>query len=190
MHFSNCLNPQRIYNKYLDMYQTVPCGKCVACRNIHAYNWEQRLIQESKKSNYTVFFTLTYSSAFLPMFVKHGDVLVSAPRKYVYRTKDRVLHTKTISDGLCFPVSSIDFSDPRDRKYFNNYNSFCYPSVDDIQKFVKRLRYHIHELFKENYSFFSEEQELKSSDSEKHDTLLFQNTEVALIVSTTMDYSF
>ena len=149
------------------MYQTVPCGECDACRNIHAYNWEQRLIQESKKSKYTVFFTLTYSPAFLPKLVKYGDVLVSTPRKYVYRTKDKVLHTKTISDGLCIPVSSIDLSDLRDRRYFNSYNSFCYPSVDDVQKFVKRLRYHIHELFKEDFPFFSEESETRFIDSEK-----------------------
>lgn len=173
MHLSNCLNPQRIYNKYLDMYQTVPCGKCDACRNIHAYNWEQRLIQESKKSNYTVFFTLTYSSAFLPMFVKHGDVLVSAPRKYVYRTKDKVLHIKTISDGLCVPVSSIDFSDLRDRRYFNNYNSFCYPSVDDIQKFVKRLRYHIHELFKEDCTLNEDDNEIISRGFAEEKTRYF-----------------
>lgn len=149
MKITNCLHPVRIYNKYLGQYQFVPCGKCESCRNIQAYSWIQRLQQHSQSHKYTVFFTLTYDEACLPRFIKHEDLLVSAPRLNRSFDRNGNIREFTVYDGLFIDVNKeLDLSDSRDRSYFDRYSNFSYSSVLDIQKFVKRLRYNIHEFFK------------------------------------------
>ena len=94
MRLSSCLHPIRIYNKYLGKYIFVPCGKCESCRNIHAHGWISRLVQESQKHKYNVFFTLTYDEQCLPRFVKKDDLLVSIPRLTRYHSTNGVVVEK------------------------------------------------------------------------------------------------
>lgn len=149
MKITNCLHPQRIYNKYLGQYMYVPCGKCSSCRNIQSYKWISRLQQESQLHKYTVFFTLTYDDDCIPKFVKYDDnMLVSSPRLYRYLSTNGSLCEKYVYDGLCIDVKDLPFDSERDRLYFDRYNTFTYPCVLDIQHFIKRLRYRIYELFK------------------------------------------
>lgn len=153
MRFSNCLNPQRVFNPYIGEFIHVPCGHCDACLNIRAYNWEIRLQQEAQLHKYCVFFTLTYDNDCLPCFVKlDNETLVSKPRLFRYYNNQGVLCSRIFHDGLFINVKDIDLSEDKDRLYFEKYNNFSYPSVDDIQRFVKRVRYYINELFKNNSS--------------------------------------
>ena len=152
MRLSTCLHPQRIYNKYLGKYIFVPCGKCESCRNIHAHGWISRLVQESQKHKYNVFFTLTYDEQCLPRFVKKDDLLVSVPRLTRYHSTNGDIVEKKVYDGLYIPISEIDLSDPKDMAYFYRYSNFSYPCVQDLQLFFKRLRYYIHEFHKKNVS--------------------------------------
>lgn len=161
MRISNCLNPQRVYNPYLDRFIHVPCGKCDSCLNIRSYGWEQRLKQEFDAHRYCVFFTLTYDDDCLPCFVKLDDnTLVSKPRLFRSLNNKGEVKERVFHDGLFISKSEIDLSDKRDELYFSRYNTFCYSSVDDIQRFVKRLRYNINELFKN----IEKEEEESSSD--------------------------
>ena len=157
MRLSSCLHPIRIYNKYLGKYIFVPCGKCESCRNIHAHGWISRLVQESQKHKYNVFFTLTYDEQCLPRFVKKDDLLVSIPRLTRYHSTNGVVVEKKVYDGLYIPISDIDLSDPRDKAYFDRYSNFSYPCTVDLQLFFKRLRYYIYEFSKKNISRFQKE---------------------------------
>lgn len=152
MKITNCLHPNRVYNKYLNEYMYVPCGKCSSCRNIRQHDWIQRLQQESQKHRYTIFFTLTYDDDCLPRFVKDGDYLVSATRLIRTHSTNGNIVERVICDAECFPISELDLSNPRDKAYFDRYSYFSYTSVIDVQKFVKRVRYYINELFKKNHS--------------------------------------
>lgn len=164
MRISNCLNPQRVFNPYLGEFIHVPCGKCDSCRNIRAYSWETRLKQEFDNHRYCVFFTLTYDDDCLPCFVKlNDDTLVSKPRLFRYITNQREIKERIFHDGLFISRKDIDLSDQKDLAYFEKYNTFCYPSVDDIQRFVKRLRYNINELFKD----IETEEEESSKDNRR-----------------------
>ena len=153
MKISTCLHPVRIYNKYLGQYQYVPCGTCLSCRAIRRNSWVKRLEQESIHSRYSVFFTLTYDDECLPKFVKHDDVLVSSPRKFRCLNNKGIVKESLLYEGECFPISEIDFSDKRDLDYFNRYDYFSYPVVQDIQKFVKRVKSKLNYEYKKLSSF-------------------------------------
>lgn len=65
--FTTCLHPVTIRNKSNGELIQVPCGKCEACRSLHALSWTQRLEQECSFHKYTMFVTLTYSPECLPV---------------------------------------------------------------------------------------------------------------------------
>lgn len=62
-----CLAPIQVKNPNLDMrgqnlYVSVPCSKCVACRRRRASHWSFRLNEELKVSSSCRFITLTYAT--------------------------------------------------------------------------------------------------------------------------------
>lgn len=65
-----CLTPINIKNKRMlnsdYAYNTVPCGKCPACRRKRANAWAFRLQQEEKQHKFAHFITLTYETSNLP----------------------------------------------------------------------------------------------------------------------------
>lgn len=148
MRISNCLHPKLIYNKYTHEKQYVPCGNCEACCNIKSYNWQQRIVQESRLHRYSIFFTLTYDDECIPMFTKlsNGD-LVEIPRSQFKLYKGSIKKDLEFS-GLYIDNKDLDLSEYKDLCYYNNYSTFPYASVSDCQKFIKRLRSNIYEFFK------------------------------------------
>lgn len=54
---------------YIDKvwYQTVPCGKCVACRCDYSREWSNRMILELADHDSAIFVTLTYNNDHLPI---------------------------------------------------------------------------------------------------------------------------
>lgn len=64
---SACLNPQRVFNKYVGRYVLVPCRKCTACLASHGLQWSRRLDAERKNHEFCLFGTLTYSDKYLPL---------------------------------------------------------------------------------------------------------------------------
>ena len=163
MRISNCLHPKLIVNPYTKEKQFVPCGKCESCLNIKSYSWQQRIVQESRKHRYSVFFTLTYDNDCMPTLVKHGDYLVDVARQVRTVYKGNVIE-KTEYSGNYIEKNQLDLSKPEDQLYFDMYNSFGYPLVSDVQKFIKRLRSNIHEFYKKVVSEFSCTETEKESD--------------------------
>lgn len=49
----------------------VPCGHCLQCRKQYQAEWTFRLKQESRRTLYPAFITLTYNDDFLPQAVDH-----------------------------------------------------------------------------------------------------------------------
>lgn len=162
MRISNCLHPQKIYNKYLCEWQYVPCGKCEACRNIQSYGWQQRIVQESRKHRYNVFFTLTYDDDCVPRLFKLEDgSLVDLGRKTRKIYKGNIFESSEYS-GNFISKDEIPLANFEDLRYFKRYNDFTYPCVTDCQRFIKRLRSNIHELYKKN-----QESDVSQSETEE-----------------------
>ena len=67
MHLLNCLNPNRVFNKYSQRYVFVPCRECEHCMNNHARTWINRCEKERKHHRYSFFVTLTYDDSHLPV---------------------------------------------------------------------------------------------------------------------------
>lgn len=65
---SSCLSPKLVKNPYTHKYVKVACGKCDGCRNLLSYSWVDRLQREQISHRYCVFFTLTYSDYYLPLY--------------------------------------------------------------------------------------------------------------------------
>jgi hypothetical protein len=69
-----CYTPFQVKNKHKDtknqnLYVSVPCGKCVACKKRRATHWSFRLNEEAKLSSSASFLTLTYEK---PPISKNG----------------------------------------------------------------------------------------------------------------------
>lgn len=64
--YINCLEPQRVKNRYTKELILVPCGKCEACINHKGLMLTQKCQLEAKSHKYVYFVTLTYSNEFVP----------------------------------------------------------------------------------------------------------------------------
>ena len=65
----NCTNPQLIYNKYLQRFLYVGCGKCDNCL-IDKQNAKADLLRKQMaKYKYNAFCTLTYDNEHIPYIV-------------------------------------------------------------------------------------------------------------------------
>lgn len=114
MSFVNCLSPRFITNPYTHEKMCVPCGHCEACRASRQSKWVTRINLEARFWKHVIFFTLTYDDVHLP----------------VYDLSQLTVEDETLIEAV---EKSIDFCKARD--YQINY-----PCVEDIQKFIKRLR--------------------------------------------------
>lgn len=86
----SCLMPIAIVQKEHGRTISVPCGKCLRCRNRRASAWSFRLMQEEKCHFTAWFLTLTYSTSEVPI-TKNG--FMSFPEK---RARDIQLFLKRL----------------------------------------------------------------------------------------------
>lgn len=63
---TKCLHPRTIVNGAGDV-MTIGCGECEACLLERANRWSMRVKQECEDTTYSVFFTLTYDNAHVPV---------------------------------------------------------------------------------------------------------------------------
>lgn len=131
--FINCLEPQYIYNKYLNKHQFVSCGKCPSCQSHRADQLKMRLMLEARAWKYVIFFTLTYNDKYLPYI----DVPGTLNAEFLGEEFDDELKE---SLEECAPLVNV----------FNG-NVPC-PSKRDIQLFIKKIRKNVadHEKVAEN----------------------------------------
>ncbi len=139
MHLRSCDNPIRVYNKYLDEYVWVSCGKCPTCRKNRAQKWVSRLEDERKQHLFSVFVTLTYDESHLPLCHIQKENLVS-------------------DDGrICIPFDELEFLSSADADFFNKsiaLRGIAYADKYGFQLFNKRLNKYFHDNVTSRYKNF------------------------------------
>lgn len=181
-----CLNPQYIYNKYIDDYITVPCRKCVACQQRKSSYIAQQIEEECKHNTFSIFFTLTYDNE----HINKWSICTRFQRVKVVSENDEEVEAVDWYRNLCddkghsLDVPTSWFIPPIrkkvDGKFVNIPHSFASVSVTDIQLFIKRLRRFISYYFNEEirYAIVSEYGP-KSFRPHYHGIIWTQSKEVA-----------
>lgn len=135
-HVQSCLHPKIITNPYTGEKISVPCGHCDVCVNQRASLWTTRLDMEAASHKYTLFCTLTYSDDFVPQLVRFDDE--EKPHCYVDPETGEVFDLYDIKETF----------ENRDWKYFHSTNFLNVLSNRDIQLFLKRLRFKVSQINK------------------------------------------
>lgn len=129
MQLITCEHPVKIWSKARQEWILCPCGKCDLCRNKKASQWVTRIEQEAKCWKYVMFFTLTYDEQNCPRMVLQKD------------------HTLVdLWTGEFVPATWYDSLRPKDKKIVRINKGVKYCCVQDVQKFMKRLRYYFTEI--------------------------------------------
>lgn len=140
MQITDCLHPQRVFNRYTKEYVYAPCGKCAACRKHKVADWCQRLEQERYSWKYCVFFTLTYAPEYLPTL--HCDESMK------YFCDLSVKHVNPENGAILIDIEELlqNSDDPvKDKRWLDAQKSvgIGYLSKYDAQLFLKRVRINI-----------------------------------------------
>lgn len=147
MHLLSCEHPIRVYNKYIEKYIWVPCGKCNTCRNMKALKWTDALERERLQHRYCMFVTLTYSDINLPLLTYdhfREDYSVLQHNRTSFESHNVMLAASRCHDDICIPFESSLFEhELEDEKLFfglfDQFDGVPYASKSDIQYFNKRL---------------------------------------------------
>ena len=141
---TQCLNPKRVMNPYTGQTLVVPCGHCKAC----ALNKSQHLSLlcdlEAQSHKYCVFVTLTYANRFIP----RAQLVDSVDGICEY---DLVSHDSEI-------LSHVFIRDEEKEKLLNKFylfGSVPYLRKTDLQKFIKRFRFHAKKVSSERLRYFA-----------------------------------
>lgn len=175
MRLQNCQNPIRVYNKYIDDYVWVACGKCPTCLKRMQARWNARLENERKSSLFTLFVTLTYDDKHLPRLIRDDDFEPSVGRIERYRAYD---------NKFLIPFSEMQFDKQADLDFFNgkmHSGGVPYADFADIQKFHKRLNKRFHDKYTgkyENFRYFVVSELGKESLRPHYHCLYFFKSEI------------
>lgn len=172
MHLLCCEHPQRVYNRYINEYITVPCGTCNSCKNRKARKWVDLLECERRNSRYTFFVTLTYDESNLPhyyfrtfgsdeshfsfneMFDKNVCLY---PMRYAGTDDFDFIKEPRALNRYELRVKDLSFESEADKELFYSflgYSGIPYASKLDIQKFHKRLNKFFHDNVTNCYKNF------------------------------------
>ena len=133
-----CEHPKRIINPYTDEVQYVPCRKCASCLNKRSLEWSRRLESECKFHRYSMFVTLTYDNAHLPVLTPVYNEDGSIREWHSNRDYD---NSQVIKHEERYRPIRIQNSD---------VIGVAHVCKSDVVKFFKRLRSNIHYHFKQN----------------------------------------
>lgn len=136
-----CFRPRRIINPYTHELMYVPCRSCPACLNKCSLEWQNRISDECKLHRYSMFLTLTYNNANLPVYYP------------VYSIEDRSISFWSSNRPDEFS-NIIEHDNPAfDFVPITHDNRECVPyaSRTDITKFFKRFRSHISYYFNKHH---------------------------------------
>lgn len=144
---SKCLNP--VTFKRDGKLFSVSCGRCDACLLQKANDWSFRLADEIAAAPYSLFFTLTYSNAFLPVALfdpkkmtyfsdNERNVRMAVDSHGVGKVKERLDGIEVYIQAQNVPITNFNY---------NGNNYLAYLSKRDIQLFKKNLR----NLIEEHY---------------------------------------
>lgn len=156
---TKCQHPVRIFNKYTQEWVLTDCGKCYGCMLRKKTKMTAACQNESEKSLYSFFVTLTYADEFVPRLrylVENcdddsGNVILS------FETVDRNLEIATGKRKRIIQDEILSFTHVLSKEEYSRWksrvklidNQFVPVSnYRDIQLFLKRVRL---QLKKYNY---------------------------------------
>lgn len=158
MHLSSCLNPTKVYNKYINDTLYVPCRSCSACANSHSKRWIDKLNQEARCWKYAFNLYLSYDEMNCPRFNIVGDYLVEQCSRFFYDEDRQSFDVKFDWEDICIPLNELNFENDYDFNYFvdrcNDCDGIPHASVRDIQNFKKRLNKYIFKHITGKYNNF------------------------------------
>lgn len=171
---SNCRNP-RILSKDGREFMT-SCGCCPDCFSRKASKYNVLVNEEAKSSKYLFFVTLTYNYANAPVMklnyykdsklIKGTDITIRRkhPRlgkksKLVKSSSyGQVIHTIDTSENFDWSVYR-QFMKKKEKKSKifkqRNYDYLYYLNKEDLQKFLKRLRFHCRKECDASFRYFA-----------------------------------
>lgn len=153
MHIVNCEHPVKIYNKYINEWMYVRCGKCDVCRNSRAKRWVDRLEVERSCFPYTMFFFLSYDNEHLPKYKLSYD-----PRTGEKFLSDSAYTFDSHFDDYCIPFNELKFEEQSDMDYLEarlkHRLGLPHGSVRDLQLFLKRFNKYCHDNITHTYRNF------------------------------------
>lgn len=127
----------------------VQCGKCLLCLEKKANIWRTRLRQECKDNKFCLFFTLTYDNLHVPFFRPAEDFngfIYDDAKGFKYEGDDETSYSEKVSVRT---EDVGDFVPPITN--FDVCNSFACVFRSDVQKFMKRFRWHLQYLLTKHY---------------------------------------
>lgn len=153
--FVKCLNPQRICNPHTKESLTVGCGKCEACLMQKSSMRALKCKLESMCHKHTLFLTLTYSNYYVPRMMPFclddaANRLKEKRHYYFFDVTNRGCEGEILSEAD-LSLSQLDTL----QKKCNLGESLPYLCVEDLQKFIKRLRKYISKYSDEKIRYYA-----------------------------------
>lgn len=170
--FSGCRAPIKIYSKQKQEYVTVSCGTCPDCINRKLSNYNLRSYQESLNCNHITFITLTYNYANMPVvkveYNEKEDYLsyIDYTARRLHPRNKKSIIKKSCNYGkqiakIHHPNMSL-FRLFYQKKYKKSrifkekpYPHLYYLCKEDLQKFIKRLRFYFMQDFNQSFRYFA-----------------------------------
>lgn len=148
--YIQCLDPQRIYNKYIGEEMIVECGCCAACLNRKASRNALKCRLESTQHQYTMFVTLTYNQINVPL-MRH----LPSTRIMDYEAPFMEL-TERLGIGTVLGYDNLDpYNERRLLTKCKTFDLFPHLSKRDLQLFMKRLRKYLSKYSNEKIRFYA-----------------------------------
>lgn len=145
--FINCLEPQRIKNKYTGEEMVVACKHCVACEQLRNFKYSNLCDLESLTAVKTVFITLTYDDKFVPQF----RMQQVGPCDWILRDAD----TGVFLGSIIMAPQLVEEYSKRVNYRINYHGRFPYLCKRDLQLFMKRLRKYLSKYEGQTVRFFA-----------------------------------
>lgn len=133
-----CYHPSRVFNPYIDEYVWVDCGHCESCLNRKSSMLSQRVQAECKQHKWSLFFTLTYDNAHLPVLSFDFDTDTFSLDRPISSTNNDILSVSSSQVRSYLALDNMDLYALQPCK--SEYNGIAVVCRSDVQKFLKRLR--------------------------------------------------
>lgn len=161
---SNCRNPKLIPNK-LGKPIFVRCGKCSDCLNTKAVGYTSMTMNASQEYRYCYMITLKYDEINVPrmLLIEKDDLIYCKDiTKRPLKTKGKYKYLKTYGQIInSFPKDEHfeEFYKKADitsklveKRPYKNLRWCC---AEDLQNFIKRLRFRFSQVLDSSFSFFA-----------------------------------
>lgn len=137
-----CYHPSRVYNQFIDEYVWVDCGHCESCLNRKSSMLSQRVQDECKQHKWSLFFTLTYDNAHLPVLSYDFDNDKFSLDRPISSTNFEKLSFSSAEVRSYLDLDNLDVYDLQPCK--SDFNGIAVVCRSDVQRFLKRLRINLH----------------------------------------------